>query len=318
MKITEMVWNSTMNSKTITFDYTGGEYTQKFNIRGTNLPWTYECVDNWIAITTASNSLTVKVYPIYDYETRTGTVKIFDKFRNELDLVVEQTGYYDLSVECPSTVVLYESYYNDNESYDVYVTVYGGPTQEVGCKKITPYLKKVWDNSDMYNDFILQIPKSLSGDFNIKHSDWKGFKDFCKANGIDYPKAEMEKKLSIVQVTKDDAIGEMVIEYNSEQFTNKSENVTMDITAKDQIQLKVISTKYTTVISRTEYRVIQTKDVKISICPTWVDVKIFGDKIVLKAKETNHFNDLSGLLRIENISNSNQFIDITLKQKSGT
>ena len=307
-----------MTTKEIKFDYNGGEYTQNFNIRGTNLPWTYECDCPWLYITTASSSLTFKVDKTYDFQTRTATIKVFDKFRNEIDLIVEQTGYYDLSIECPTSVVLYETYYDENETYDVYVSVYGGPTQEVGCKKITPYLNKVWDNSDMYNDFILRIPKSLSGDFNIKHSDWKKFKDFCKASDMDYPKDNMEKKLSIIQISKEDVVGEMVLECNGETFTNKSEQVTLEVTSSNTLEIKVVSAEFVTIKSRTEYEVNKSRDVKITSSPVWLDTTIIGNKIILKCNEFNSFNDRLGAVVIENVNNVGQYAKIMIKQKSGT
>ena len=55
-----MIW--TMISKKITFDYKGGEYTQSFKIRGTNLPWTYECDVDWISVNPGASSLTIDVY----------------------------------------------------------------------------------------------------------------------------------------------------------------------------------------------------------------------------------------------------------------
>lgn len=317
MLITVQVLNLVMASKKITFKYSGGEYTQNFSIRGTNLPWTWECDTDWLAITTGAMSLTVKVAQTYDFATRNATIRVFDKFRNELDLEVEQTGYTDLSVECPTSIVLDEGYYNDNKTYDVYVTVYGGPTQEVSCKKIEPYLDKVWDNSDMYNDFIVRIPKELGGNFIVKHSDWKKFKTFCEENNIEYPKSKMEKKISITQVSTKDTIGELVLEYNGEKFTNWDEQMTIDVSSKETGEIKVVSAKFVAVVSRTECITNQDKDVKITSCPNWLNANIVGNRITLKCNEPNPFADRYGMLIIENLRNFNQKITIMVKQKSG-
>ena len=318
MLITVQALSSVMVSKKISFKYTGGEYTQNFNIRVTNLPWTWECDADWLAITTGAMSLTVKVAQTYDFATRNATIRVFDKFRNELDLEVEQTGYMDLSVECPTSIVLTESYYNDNKTYDVYVTVYGGPTQEVSCKKIEPYLDKVWDNSDMYNDFIVRIPKELSGSFTVKHSDWKKFKTFCEESGIEYPKSEVEKKISITQVSTKDTIGELVLEYNGEKFTNWDDMVTIEVGSNETVEIKVVSAKFVAVVSRTKCITSQDKDVKITSAPMWLDANIVGNKIMLKCNESNPFADRYGMLIIENLRNFNQKITIMVKQKSGT
>lgn len=318
MKITAQDLALTMVSKTITFDYNGGTYTQELKIRGTNLPWRYECDCKWIVVATAATSLTVNIQKTYDFNTRVGVVKIFDRFGNEINLVVEQTGYYDLSIECPTSVVLPYTYYNTNTTYDIYVTVYGGPTQEVNCKKITTYLNKVWDNSDMYNDFMVTIPQSLEGEFTIKHSDWKAFKDFCKKNDIPYPKDKLEKKLSIQQVSADDMVGEMVIDCNGRQYTNNDANIVVEIGVNSPVIIKIVSCKYTAVTSRTKCVVNEDKKIEIDNCPVWVDSAIDSDIITLTCKEENHFNDRTGTFKISNTNNSRQNITIQLKQKSGT
>lgn len=309
--------NWVMVSKTINFDYTGGRYTQNFNIRGTNLPWRYECEDSWIVISTGAMSLTVEVGTIYDFNTRTGVVKVFDKFNNEIDLIVEQTGYYSLSVEMPSNVVLYQNYYNENQSYDVYLTVYGGPNQMIKCKELEPYIQKVWDNSDMYNDFILRIPQTLKGDFTVKHSDYTAFKKFCKNNGIDYPKGDLEKKLSIVQVTAEDAVGTITVVYDGKEYTNNGETIEIDVNYTNPVEINVISTEYIVVMSKTEYSIVKDSPVGVPTVPEWLDVEVIGKKIKLKCNEKNNFNDRYSIIRLENKQNTQQYIPIKIRQKSG-
>lgn len=303
--------------KTIKFDYNGGNYTQNFKIRGTNLPWTYECDVNWVRITTGATSLSIEVGTTYDFETRVGTIKVFDRFRNEIDLIVEQTGYYDLSIEMPTTIVLYESYYDENETYDVYLTVYGGPDQQIKCKKLDSYMQQVWDNSEMYNDFILRIPKTLNGTFNIKHSDYERFKGFCKKNGLEYPKSQLEKKLSIVQVTQKDVIGEMVIEYNGEQYTNYTEIPEINVSYDTPIEIKLVSTKYLVVVSKTEYKIIENSPVDLTIFPNWLEVKRAGDKLILKCNQINNFEERYSTIKLENMANRQQNILIDIKQERG-
>lgn len=317
LNITRQDLTLVMISKTIKFDYNGGNYTQNFKIRGTNLPWTYECDVNWIGITSGATSLSLEVHPRYDFETRVGTIKVFDRFKNEIDLIVEQTGYYDLSIEMPTSIVLYESYYDENETYDVYLTVYGGPDQQIKCKKLDSYIQQVWDNSEMYNDFILRIPKKLKGTFNVKHSDYERFKNFCNKNNIDYPKSQLEKKLTIVQVTEKDVIGEMVIEYNGEPYTNYTEIPELEVSYDTPIEIKIVSTKYMVVLSKTEYQVIENSPVDLSMYPNWLDVKYVGDKLILKCTQINNFNDRYSTIKLENSTNKQQNILINIKQKSG-
>jgi len=306
-----------MTSKKITFDYNGGEYTQDLKIRGTNLPWKYECNDSWILVSTAATAITVYVRPIYDFNSRIGVVKIYDKYNNELDLIVEQTGYYDLSIEMPTDVVLYQNYYEENSSYDVYVTVYGGPLQYVDCKELEPYTQKVWDNSDMYNDFMVRIPQTLSGKFTVKHSDCEKFETFCKEHGMEYPKDQLEKKLNIVQVTADDVIGEMAININGEEYTNKSGIFEIEVGYDKPVEINIVSTKFIVVESKTKYRIVRGSDVIIPTYPLWLDVKYKTNKIVLQCSEKNNFADRYSEIMLQNKDNSRQTIRIQIKQKSG-
>lgn len=305
-----------MKSKIINFDYTGGEKTQNFNIRGTNLPWSYECEDDWIGIKTGATSLNMDVRTIYDFNTRSGLVKVFDRFRNELDLIIQQTGYQDLSIEMPTKVVLYEDYYENNDTYDVYLTVYGGPQQMVDCEKLQPYIEKVWDNSNMYNDFLLRIPKTLEGTFTVRHSDAKSFMKFCQENGLKYPKEQMEKKLTIAQITKADVIGEMIIEYNGERYTNNDEIKQIDVCYDKPFEIEVISNKFTSVISKTEYKIVENSPVEITVFPDWLDVKKVGRKFTLQCKQQNMFADRYSMIKLVNTENINQYITINIKQET--
>lgn len=317
MKITEqdLIW--TMVSKTIKFDYTGGTYTQNFNIRGTNLPWTYECDSTWIGLTPSASSITIDVRNIYTFETRTGVVKVFDKFRNEIDLIVEQSGYYDLSVEAPETVVLYQNYYDEHQTYDIYATVYGGSTQGLVCRKLGKYTQKLWDNSNMYNDYIIRIPQTLKGNFVLKHSDCESFKKFCKETGMEYPKEKLERHLSIVQVTNEDVVGEMVIKCNDNTYTNHTDDIEIDVSYNKPTVIDVVSTTFMQVLSMTSYSIINNSDVIVPITPIWVDATVSEKKIILKCNEINRFIDRYGMIKIENTDNPRQSITIKIKQKSG-
>ena len=306
-----------MTSKKITFDYNGGKYTQNLKIRGTNLPWRYESKDNWILVSTTATTITVYVRPIYDFGTRAGIVRIFDKYNNELDLIVEQTGYYDLSIEMPTDVVLYQNYYDEYSSYDVYITVYGGPLQYVDCKELEPYTQKVWDNSDMYNDFMLRIPQSLSGEFTVKHSDCEKFEGFCKEHGMEYPKDQLEKKLNITQVSVDDVIGKMVIDINSEEYTNKSDIFEIEVSYDKPVEINIVSTEFMVVESKTKCSVVRNSDVIIPTSPRWLDIKYRVGKIELKCNERNNFADRYSEIMLQNKDNSRQTIRIQIKQKSG-
>lgn len=306
-----------MITKTIKFNYTGGEYTQNFNIQGTNLPWTYECSDSWIGITSGAASLKVKVGQIYGFNTRKGVVKVFDRFKNEIDLIIEQSGYCDLSVEMPSNIVLYETYYDKNQTYDVYLTVYGGPTQEILCEGLKPYIQKVWDNSDMYNDFILRIPQSLNGEFEVKHSDCDSFKEYCEKEGIEYPEGKLEKHISITQVSLEDTVGKMVIECDGKKYTNSDEIFDINVYYDKPTFIKIVSTAFIVVDSKTTCHTVTNSPVSLVGAPDWLDVEYNNNTIKLKCRQKNNLDNRACQICLENTKNSRQNIKITLKQRSG-
>ena len=304
-----------MNVKDIEFDYNGGSYTQKINIRGTNMPWTSECADDWVKVENAPTSVTVTVSNTYDYEQRDSDVIIKDRFGNTLCLHVIQKGYENVYLECPEVIVMYDSYYDLNDYYDVYVTVYGGERQEVSCNKLQPYLTKVWDNSELYNDFKLRIPRELSGTFVIEHMEAKRYRKYCKEHNIEYDPSDIRKTLKIVKISQNDVIGKMVVVYDNIVYRN-GERITVEIDSLHEKTITVLSSEFKRVVSSTKYEVVNNRDVDFGPVPPWISFE--NDKGVVKiiGTEANRLEDRTFSTRLVNTKNPHQFIDVDIVQKA--
>jgi len=301
-------------SKTISFNWAGGKYTQKIKISGTNLPWGYKCDADWVKTERGMTTLDVTVDKTYDFRDRDCVVKIFDKFGNTIELEIKQTGYRDLSVECGANVVIYEDEYKNKPSFDTYITVYGGPTQQPLCKDIAQYFEMVWDNSDSYNDFLFHIPQNVSGTFTIRHSDADAFISYCKARSIPYDESKLEKTITVIQVTKNDKIGHLWLKYDGKSYTI-GDKMVVEVDKNEWAFIKILSTTYVRIDSVTKYTLIDNRELVPSLMAQWLTVDNKTGLIKLKAKSTNPFTDRYCTLRLTNKTNSLQFMDITILQR---
>ena len=301
--------------KTVEFNYKGGEYTQKISIRGENLPWRYECNVDWIKVTTGATFLTFTVDPVYDYKKREGYIDIFDKFNNKLTLQVVQTGYTDLRIECPSSIVLYHTYYDLNEVFSVYLTIYGGELQEPSCNALKPYISKVWDNSAVYNDFVIRVPKTLDGTFTIEHMEARQFRKYCKENNIEYDNSALRKTITITQLTAEDVVGKMTIMVDGVSYSSGDACV-IEIDDKQDKRIDIVSTRFIKLKSNTEYEVVDNKNVEATKMARWIDITNKPGFIMIKANEPNMLSPRQCIIRLVNVDNPHQFLDILVKQKT--
>jgi predicted transcriptional regulator len=303
-----------MNKKIINFDYKGGEHTQKININGENLPWRYENDSTWLKITQTSNSLIIYVEPTYDFETRKTTINIFDKFNNQLILIVEQTGYQDLEIICTPTIIIYENYYQMYDNFKSYITIYGGSNQEITCPELNNYITKVWDNSALYNDFVLTIPNTLQGTYNIKHKDFQRYKTFCKKNNIPFNTDKLSKDINIIQIKTQDIIGNCIIKINNQEYKN-GDKYNINIEYNNPITIDIIKTEFTHIKSHTEYEIINNMELVAGFTPYWLNITTKNKQIILSTTEKNNFSDRQVLIRLSNPLQPHQYIELNITQE---
>lgn len=304
--------------KKISFDYLGGEYTQKLKISGENLPWRYECAADWLTITTGATSLTIKTTPTYDFEEKTTEINIFDKYNNKLTLNVNQTGYTNLSLECTTNIVLYKSYFDQFKTFDLYITVYGGKNQEISSDKLNNKISKVWDNSDLYNDFMLHIDKDMQGTYTLEHQELNRYKIFCEKNNLPFNIDKLKKDITVTQISNDDLVGTCIIEVDGKQYTSK-DKCELYINSTTPVIIKILSNKYVHVISNTKYEEINHRKVDIEKMAQWVKYTLpEPHTISILADDYNWLSERRSNIRLVNHSNSHQYMDITLIQTTNS
>ena len=304
-----------MKTKTIEFDYNGGSSVQPIVIRGANMPWTSECKDSWVKVKNTPTTITVSVDPTYDYVQRESDVLVRDKFRNTLCLHVVQHGYDEVHIECPESIVMYDSYYDTSDYYDVYITVYGGERQEVSCNKLQPYIVKVWDNCDMYNDFKLRIPKELSGTFVVEHMEAKRYRKYCKEHHIDYDNSDIRKTMKITKISQDDAIGKLNVCYDGKVYHN-GDKITVEIDSLHEKSIGLLSSEFKRVLSSSSYEVVNNREVDFGPVPNWVSFTNKDGVVKISASEANRLADRVCRTRIVNTKNPRQFVDVDIVQKA--
>lgn len=305
--------------KTITFKYTGGQESITLNVMPYALPVTYVIDTNvsWLEINVEFTKVTFIASPTFDYVPRSAVVKLVNNAGSEIIVEVKQEGYDGIGLECDNNVVLTDSYFHMNEYYNFYITVYGGETQELVCNKLKPNIEKVWDNSDMYNTFIIKIPKNLNGKYRIKHSEYSKYKKYCQETGIPFDETKVMRDINIIHISENDIVGKMRLEYKDIIYETRSE-IPVTVTSKNETEINIISTEYYHQISRTKYEIIDNKEVDLQNYPHWLSVRLENNRIILKANESNKLSPRIIDIRVTNRTNPHQYIDLLIKQESGT
>lgn len=304
-----------MDLKIIEFEYQGGEENVLLKLSGDMLPITYK-LDNdcdWLCINIQYSKIVVNVKPTYNFLNRECLVHIYNSQNNELQLLIKQKGFEGIGLYCEKSVVLYKLYYDTAKYYNFYVTVYGGETQNLVCNELTQYIKQVWDNSDMYNDYIIQVPKELSGNFQIKHSEYDNYKKYCKRNKIKFDESKVLRTIDIVQISSEEAIGEFVIKVGDKIYKT-GDKVDVTINNKTTTDIEIVSMEYIHQISRTAYEKVNNTDVDYGEYPYWLNIERENDIIKLKANEKNIGSNRCYKLKLTNRTQPHQFIDINVTQ----
>jgi hypothetical protein len=268
---------------------------------------------DWLCINIQHSKIVVNVKPTYTFLNRECLVHIYNSQNNELQLLIKQKGFEGIGLYCEKSVVLYKLYYDTAKYYNFYVTVYGGETQNLVCNELTQYIKQVWDNSDMYNDYIIQVPKELSGNFQIKHSEYDNYKKYCKRNKIKFDESKVLRTIDIVQISSEEAIGEFVIKVGDKIYKT-GDKVDVTINNKTTTDIEIVSMEYIHQISRTAYEKVNNTDVDYGEYPYWLNIERENDVIKLKASEKNIGGNRCYKLKLTNRTQPHQFIDINVTQ----
>ena len=302
--------------KKILFDYVGGERKVQLDIMNFRLPFTisHELM-NWFDVKINCDIVIIAVKPIYDFVDREFDLVLCDANNKEYPIHIKQNGFKGLELYCNSSLVLNNNFFKTSHFYNFYVTVYGGKTQKLVCDKLEKYIDQVWDNSDMYNDFVIRVPEGVVGKFILKHSDYDEYKKYCKDNGVFFDESKVKKEITITQLDMEDKIGYIILKIGDTIYHGFKE-INLPIVYTKPIKIKILSTKFLKEKSKSEYEVRNEKEVDWGWYPPWLDVRREGDYIIIKATEKNNSCDRSYALELSNHWNLWQKTKLIIYQKS--
>lgn len=300
--------------KTISFEYAGGEYLQKVRIRGTNMPMTTESDSKWVQVKAYETTVKITAEPNYGYESREAVVTLRDRFDNTIALAITQDGFTDLKLVCQTDIVIPYSYYKENKTYDVYITVYGGTTKGVKAKGLTKHIEQAWKGSEVYCDYILHIPDNINGTYTVTHADLKDFSQYCKEKGIEFNEDNLKKKITITQLTEDECTGEIILDGDKVTLNKDKEYETvMDMYDTNRIRIK--KCEYKAVGRDGLVHVVSEDTVYVPSVPEWLKCKVTPGAILFAASQLNPYDkERRARLKISSPSNPNLFTVLNVVQ----
>lgn len=302
--------------KTIEFGYEGGEYEQKMKVRSENLPIKADCDSEWLSAYVKLPYVTIKAAPNYGIGGRCGFVALSDRFGNKIAIAVNEGWFSDVRIECPEEINIPYTYYDTHDTYDIYVTVYGGPTKAFKTKGLTKMTQMVWNISDTYRDYIVRIPQSVSGNFTFTHKDAAEYEEYCNDNGIEYNENAVKKKVRIRQIGESDTNGEIEISVcgKTASLGNPCE---APIEFGSSVCAEVVKCSYVTVTNEGSVSETTEDTLSVSGVPDWMTWKYVPGGIEFSALSSNPFaNEKRADIKLSSPSNPRLFAIVTLVQKS--
>lgn len=295
----------------INFEYYGGEQTvlidsnRMWNIRSNTL-----C--SWISTEKTATGIIVRVEENPNINNRECLIIIDDGSKDGVSVFVKQTGYTNFLVDISEYVAIPYTYYTENNVYELPFRVYGGSTQAVQQNELYGKIEKIWDNSDLFNDYVLKITQDINGTFVFRHSDYNEYEEYCKKNGVYFQPQPLVKKLTIVNVGKDMMDGYAIFEYKGTRYTNTLPSL-VGVTYNSVTTIDINHMSFFD--SGLNY--IDECPIDITIKGDWINVKYDEKtkKIYLKCKKRNYFSGRRCEMIIKNKLNNKQAFKTILEQK---
>lgn len=295
----------------INFEYYGGEQMVLIN---SNRMWDIRSntLCSWISTEKTATGIIVKVEENSNINSRECLIIVDDGSKDGIPILVKQTGYTNFLVDISEYVAIPYTYYTENDVYKLPFRVYGGSTQSVQPNELSDKIEKIWDNSNLFNDYVLNITQDMNGRFIFKHSDYNEYAEYCEKNGIYFQSQLLVKKLTIVNVGKDMMDGYVVFEYKGREYTNMLPSL-VSVTYNS---VSVININHMSFFDG-ELNYIDECPIDITVKGDWVNVKYDEKtkKIYLKCKNRNYFSDRRCDIIIKNRLNNKQVFKTILEQK---
>lgn len=302
----------------ISFEFSGGTKTVTLQTRANDLPLRSEISKQceWLKIAVEFDMVSIQAQPTYDYKERSAVIHVYNSFDNCVDIRVKQNGFSGIGIKCDSTIVLKDSYFDNYKYYNYYISIYGGNTQNVVCNALKNHITQVWDNSAMFNDYIIKIPRGLSGKYTLKHSEYTNYKKYCKEKHIQFDEEKVKREIEIIQLTNEDMIGTMMVTYNGTEY-NTFDTIPINAKYGKDTIIDIVSTSYIKQVTPIKHIVVENSGVGIMESPSWLNIEIISNTIHITPKERNNLTTRYFKLKVYNQTNPNQFINLDLKQESG-
>lgn len=305
-----------MVNKTIEFGYAGGEYVQYLKVRSENLPFNVLCESEWVVCRHDNSSVTFKVAANTGFEPRETEVSLTDRLGNRICVGIKQEGFTNLRIACVDEVAIPYGYYSEHDTYDLYVTVYGGPTQGVKTRGLTKNIECVWNASETYKDYILHIGEDVSGNYTLTHSDAKAYTEYCKANGIPYQESDIKHKIKIIQLTESDMTGVLKLECDGNIITNQSPSCISVEYLKDTVLL-VKECSYRIQSDTGGNSTVNETSVYAKGVPEWIDCSVSDGVVTIHPNRPNPFaNERRADIKLSSPSNPKLFATVSCVQRS--
>lgn len=301
--------------ESINFKYSGGKKTVSISTTAPNISYRVipsEYTD-WFTYTIGITSLTISVSDNASYIRRTCTLTLTDDNYNSDYIEISQDGYNNLLMDISTYVVIPYTYYADKKTYDLPIRVYGGDGNFITDDTISGKIEKVFNDSNLYNDYMFHIDKETNGRFTFKHSNRDEYMKYCKENGIPYDDSKLLKHVIVRNIPKEVMDGYTVFSYLGMEYIN---NLPPVITI-NHITPTTVNIDYNCYFTK-DMELVENSDFIIDAPNDWVKsiYDVADKKIYLKAINQNRLTDRRGTITVRNRYNPKQTYSATIIQKA--
>jgi hypothetical protein len=301
--------------ESINFKYSGGKKTVSISTTAPN--FSYRVIPSeytdWFTYTIGITSLTISVSENASYIRRTSRLALMDDNGNSDYIDISQDGYNNLLIDISTYVVIPYTYYAGKKNYDLPIRVYGGDGNFITDDTISGKIEKVFDDSNLYNDYIFHIDKQTNGRFTFKHANRDEYIKYCNENGIPYDDSKLLKHVIVRNIPKEVMDGYTVFSYLGMEYINKIPPViTINPTTPTTINVD-----YNCYFTK-DMELVEDSDFIIDAPNDWVKsiYDVADKKIYLKAINQNRLTDRRGTITVRNRYNPKQTYSATIIQKA--
>ena len=302
--------------KEVKFKYYGGIESVNIstNASNTSLKVQKEYPCDWLSYSIFPTSISISATENSYYEDRVCRLTIFNTNGNRDSIEIKQDGYRNLLVDLSLYAIIPYTYYSDHETYDLPIRIYGGSGEFTTHESISDKIEKVFDDSDLYNDYVFHISSDMNGTYTFKHKNRDAYIEYCKQNNIEYDEANLEKSIVVRNLTKDVMDGYTIFSYYGKEYVNGLP----PIITVNHVSSTVVSIDYSCFFN-SNMDFVENSEYEIGGGTQWLKTYYDRDnkKIYLKAVDKTALSDRRCTITVRNLLNPKQYYTaIVLQRKS--